>query len=198
MGTRINARSLLHAYNQVIGKIQTIRSSYNAVKTLDTEHERIHAGKMWEHTQIHSMSTGQIYDHLIVPDSGSDLHLRSADFSSDGGPGLLEVYEAPFTDANSIGTVDTDAWKNLNRKSSNVIPATMYDEPFIDANSIGELLSAKVLAVSGVGQDQIGAKQAATHEWMLDDQKSYLIRYTNNDTGNVTANAEFLIYNSLD
>lgn len=185
-------RVLIEGYNVYKGGAEFIRSSNNALKTLSTEHERIHAGKYFRHSEVHSLATGVSHYHYIVPNSGSHLHLRSYRVKANNGPGRLNIYENPYIDASSIGTDISSDYKNLNRASSNVFPATAYLGPYVDVNSIGEELDVSMLFDSS--KDAGEESELVDHEIALTNSYGYLVRYFNDSGAAATSSIRIGIY----
>ena len=84
---------IVKAWNLFKSDEENIRSSYNSLKTLDIAHERIHQGRMFRHTEVHSLAAAGVYNHLIIPNSGSDNHLQSVAVKADQGIVHIGIYE---------------------------------------------------------------------------------------------------------
>jgi len=195
MATR-SPSSIIKAWNLFKNDEENIRSSYNSLKILQLEHERIHAGKSFRHSEVHSLTSGATYDHLIIPNSGSDIHLQTMNIKANAGIVHLGLYENPFTDANSLGADDTGEWFNQNRKSSNTPPFKAYEGAFIDVNSLGIRINEDL--VTDVSKDAGGAEEGIPNEIVLDDTKTYLLRVTNNAGAIIATVAKFSAYDAKD
>ena len=189
-------RVLLNGWNLFKNGAQNIRSSYNSIKQISTEHERIHQGRSFRHSEVHSLAIAEVYAHLIIPNSGSDIHLQSMNIKADGGIVHLGLYENPFTDANSLGALDTDEWLNQNRRSLNTPPFVAYENPFTDANSLGVKVFEDL--ITDVSKDAGGTEEGIPNEVMLDNNKSYVLRVTNNSGGNIVTVDKFTVYDAKD
>lgn len=175
---------------------ENIRSSYNSLKIIQLEHERVHAGKTFRHTEVHSLASDGVYSHLIIPNSGSDIHLQSMNVKASAGIVHLGLYENPFTDANSLGLLDTDEWLNQNRRSSNEPPFIAYENAFTDANSLGEKVFEDL--ITDVSKDAGGAEEGIPDEVVFDHTKTYLLRVTNKAGANIATSDKFTVYDAKD
>lgn len=170
---------IIKAWNLFRGDEENIHGSYNALKTLEILHERVHAGRVWMHAEKHvTIASSGTVDHLIIPNSQSDVHLRSFTFDLSGGPSDIEFYESPFIDANSLGVVTTNEYANLNRNSVVERDFLAYEDPFIDVNSIGTMLPGAYVSASD--KKSPGFSETLPIEMMLkNDGSSYLVRLRN-------------------
>lgn len=185
---------LLRAFNNFLGREENIRSSYHALKMLSVEHERIHSGNAWLHSEEHNnLASEANLDHVIVPNSGGsiDLHLRHVGFNVTEGPGGVHVYENPYINVNSAGTDVTSAFQNRNRRATNERGFIAYENPYIDANSLGTQIDyALIEATAGGPIKAAGGDAEVLAEVILDNTKPYLVRYTNHAPTNVASYVE--------
>lgn len=184
---------ILKAYNYAVGRVQSLAASYNALKGIVTEHERIHAGKGWTFGDVSSLASAANLDFLIMP-SSEEMHLRNYSIIADGGPCVTRLYEAPFIDANSMGTLQN--FYGNNRRSSNVSSVQIYEAPYIDANSIGVQLDPTLLA-TGTPFPGGGQINNAVVEWILHEEKPYLVRTVNNDNAAISIDTHLFWYNPV-
>lgn len=174
---------LLRAWDKLLGRESNVTMSYGGLKQLSTEHERIHTGNAWLHSEPHyNVASGSSVDHLIVPTSGGavDLHLSHVGYNTAAGPAEINIYEAPFTDADSFGTDVTSSFENRNRTKTNARGFTIRENPFINVNSLGERLDYDLIeATAGGPVKTSGGAAGALKEAVLDNTKQYLMRFTN-------------------
>lgn len=175
---------LVRAYNAFLQREENVNCIDNALKFVNTESERIHAGVAWLHAEpFNNLAAGASLDHLIIPDSGGDiaLHLDIVNFVATAGPAELLVYEDPFTDTDSFGTNDIASFLPRNRNVlTNSTGFAARQGPFIDTDSIGLLLDYDLSAVAAGGPIQpVSGPLASINELILDNTKQYLIRHTN-------------------
>ena len=187
---------IVKAWNLFKSDEENIRSSYNSLKTLDIAHERIHQGRMFRHTEVHSLAAAGVYNHLIIPNSGSDNHLQSVAVKADQGIVHIGIYENPFTDANSLGVLDTDEWLNQNRSSINVPDFVAYENVYVNVNSLGIKISEDL--VTDTSKDAGGAEEGVPYEIMFNSTKTYLIQVTNNAGAAIATVDKFSIYDGKD
>jgi len=190
--------SVMKIWNLALGRPQNLRASYNAAKTITTEHERIHAGKMWHHADVSTLAAGATINTLIAVSSNSELHLRSIGFDANVGPCEGYFYEAPVIDVNSLGTGFIP--KNLNRRSSNLSVSSFYIDPVIDVNSLGDRIDvvAIVAATGGPIKSISGESASAVTEWILKPGNKYLFRFTNKNGSTGLYNSNITFYEPLD
>jgi len=179
----------IFGYNPVLDDEVGVLVSYGSLKTIDIPHFHTHNGEAFSHAGKHTLpASGTPVDFLIVPDSGTQIHLINYHGETTVGPVDMFLYEAPFTDANSLGTDISASCYNHKRTSTNSCGATMYLNPFTDANSMGSQIDYSLQPSSTGGPLTPGAGTVSGHlnEWMLDSTKSYLLRY---HSGATTAGA---------
>lgn len=190
-----SGRVIVQAFNRALNKMGTLRTSYGALKTLSLVHERIHAGKLYRHSEVHSIANGGTFNHLIVPTSGSaNLHLQSMNIKADAGIVAIKLHENPFTNADSLGSDDTSQWVNQNRKSINTVPMVAHESPFIDANSLGTTIFTDL--ITDVSKDAGGEGEGIENEIELDNTKTYLLRVENYTGANVATVVKFSVYDA--
>ena len=187
---------IVKAWNLFKSDEENIRSSYNSLKTIDLSHERVHNGRMFRHSEVHSLGTGEALNHLIIPNSGSNIHLQSMNIKSDQGIVRLGLYEDPFTNASSLGADHTDQWLNQNRSSSNVPPFIAHESPFIDANSLGANIIEDL--VTDTSKDAGGTEEGLANEITLNHSKTYLLRTVNEAGAAIATVAKFAVYDAKD
>ena len=129
-------RALVQAWNKVMNKAQTLHASYSALKTIDTEHERIHAGMAWLNKDEYFVPPSTTFYYLFHVDSFTNpCHIRNFGFVTDNGPMKLHFRESPFIDVNSQGV--ELSLNNMNRNSGNLSGMALHGGPVIDVNSLG-------------------------------------------------------------
>jgi len=185
---------LAKAWNLFRQAEENLHSTHNALKTAVTEHERIHAGKVYHHSDVSTLAAAGSLGLLMTIDSDTELHLRDYSYNTNGGPCELYLYENPFVDTASIGTYF--APDNLNTRSSNVSVHSFHHNPYINVNSIGiRKDSSAVLASAGGPVKTIqGAAQGLVTEWVLKPGNRYLMNFTNVNGGTILYNSNFTFY----
>ena len=172
---------VLKAWNKALGKAENIRSSFNALKTISTTHERIHAGKAFYKQVRGQQAAGAVRTMLLVV-GDTAFHLRQFGIKSDQGPFVANLYEAPFSDVNSYGA--PVEMLNLNRSSLDTPGITLYNAPFYDVNSIGLEIDGGSILQSAGGSIKSIAGEASTivSEWILKPNTNYLAYFVNSST----------------
>lgn len=187
--------SLIKGWNLFKNDEENIRSSFNALKTIVTEHERIHAGKAWLNNDEYFLPSGMSYYLFKVDSFDFNTHLRNYGFVSDQGPMTLHLRESPFIDTNSLGT--PLSLNNLNRNSSNLPGMTLYGAPFTDADSLGTHLGYILQPEASPGnQPAGGAGDPVVTEWFLNNDKYYLFELNNTAVNTATVGSQFFVYRS--
>jgi len=187
-------RVLLKGWNVFKNAEENIRSSFNALKTINTEHERIHRGLAWLNKDEYFVPPATTAYYLFLVDSGySNVHVRNFGFTSDQGPMKLHFREAPSYDVNSLGTLLS--LNNLNRSSVNSSGMNLYGNPWVDANSLGLHLDFILQPESAPGnQPAGGAAENKITEWYIDNDKSYLFSLENTSANTATIESQFFVY----
>ncbi|MCK5609667.1 hypothetical protein KAR91_47780 [Candidatus Pacearchaeota archaeon] len=188
------ARALVFAWNVFRDKAEHLNSSFGALKSIVSEHERIHAGRAFMYSHEHFLAPDEIMMHYFLISSESNVHLRSYDFISDQGPSKVYLYEEPFYDVNSLGTIHVQ--RNLNRTSINSAQSIVYHDPFYDINSLGEELSLNFQpeATGGPLKSIAGESVAPVTEWILKKGFVYGLRFDNLSVNSTTVVCKFFNY----
>lgn len=178
-------RVLLKAWNIIKRDDENLTSSYNGLKTIATEHERIHAGKAWYSTGFgNHLSASPTRFTLIKVDSGAEFHVRDFGVRTNQGPYSGTLYEAPVVDVSSLGVVMP--FPNLDRNSSNIAPITLYANPSLDVNSLGTFLdTGHIFEAAGGAVKQIaGEISTLVTEWSLKPDTYYAAVFVNSSGNN--------------
>jgi len=186
-------RVKLMAHNLFFGNEQDIHGSYNAMKMINTEHERIHAGKCW-YSQGHGTQTAGATRYMLIRVADTELHVRDFGIKTNQGPFTGALYEAPFIDINSLGTLTP--FRNLNRSSVNSCSTLLYNAPFADINSLGEEIDyGTVFETAGGAIKQIsGALSTVVVEWVLKPNTDYVAAFVNSSTSDADFTQHILGY----
>lgn len=195
MTTPYSQRFLAKAWNLFKGDEENLHSSYNALKVIQTDHERIHAGKSWLHNQRHYVAPSTTVYYAVKVDSNgtSDIHLRSYGYKSDQGPMHLFFYENPYLDASSLG-VSLPIY-NLNRTSDALSGCSLYGGPVINVNSLGVSLGYVQQPNSAPGNQSAGGiGEVGATEWILNNSYYYLFALQNTASNTATIESAFLVY----
>ena len=143
-----------------------------AVTTLDWHERAVHEGFLftasYENT---SLSNNGKLDILIETPSDGHPHLESIDYSTDGGPITLEIFEAPVVASN--GTELTGV--NRNRCSAVSSGVLIYHSPSITHTNVSLVKARSPIAVRDTFN--IGGELA------LHCDQLYLIRIKNESGG---------------
>lgn len=188
-------RLLIKAWNLFRDDEENIHSSYNALKIIQTEHERVHAGRSWYHNQRHYIPPSTTVYYAVKVDSNgtSDIHLRNYGYKSDQGPMHLLFYENPYLDANSLGTLLP--LYNLNRLSSALSGCSLYGGPVVNVSSLGTSLGYVQQPTSAPGNQPAGGiGEVGATEWVLSNSYYYLFSLQNTAVNTATIESSFLVY----
>lgn len=170
---------LLNAWNSFWGREEHVESSFNMIKTIDTEHARIHDGLGYNVAETIVVAAGASARYLINV-NGEAIHLRDFTFKATTGPGGVAVHESPFFDTNSLGTQLTPV--NLNRRGTiGVSSVGLFRDPFTNVNSLGDQIDSDLMEQSTGGPVKAagGSAGGPAVEWVLPASGSYLVSYTN-------------------
>lgn len=191
----IPRRVLLNGWNAFLKKSENLRSSYNGLKIISSEHERIHAGWAFLNKDRYVVPPSTTVYYLFKVESGDqDTHVRNFGFVSDQGPMELHFREAPSYDADSMGVMLS--LENMNRASVNSSGLQLFGNPAgIDTNSLGLHLDYILQPESAPGnQPAGGAGQHAVTEWRIDNSKVYLFSLNNLTANSATIESNFFVY----
>lgn len=163
-------------------------SAASALKTIETTHNRIHAGVTYSLSGIQTgiAASTTAYFHWIT--GAKQIHFRAGEIGCDNAPVTVNFYEGSTVSAN--GTPLTP----MNRKRSVVTAATLlaYSGPTVTGN--GTLLESAVISPNGPGQSS-GMAALFGQEWILDVASThYLISVTNNSNQSLSISYNFLWY----
>jgi len=189
---------IIKAWNLFKEDEENIRSSFNALKTITTEHERIHQGKMYSYSDISSLAADASTQILFSVASDSSLHLRKIQMGADVGACEGYLYENPYVDVASLGTGFKP--QNLNRESSNISASSFYIDAYLDVNSLGvEIDASAILQATGGNLKSIeGGADSAVVEWILKRGNNYMFKFTNNNAGIALISKHFSFYEPSD
>jgi len=158
-------------------------------------HERSHEGLMY-HTGVRDEALGNdaALDLLAVVNSGT-VHARH--YAKCGGDAIVDIYEDPFTDANSLGTGGQA--HNRNRAFPDSHQSSIYFAPFTNVLSLGTTLDDAATIAAGTGGNSGGGGAGdAFFEWTLVAGCSYLFRLTNRGGAAKIASNELNFYEKDD
>ena len=190
---------IVKAWNAILNREQNVRASFNALKIIETEHERIHAGKSWAQKDEHvlpPLSTGY-YAVKVNSDFSGQIHLRNLGFTANNGPIKLHFYEDTFINVNSLGT--ELPLRNLNRNYSDNCDARLYAGTYVNVNSLGTHLDFIFEPAAAPGNQPAGSDVSnALLEWVLDKDKWYAIQMQNTHaTNSATLESQFMVYDAI-
>lgn len=190
--------ALIKGWNLFKNDEENIRSSFNALKTISTEHERIHAGMAWLNKDEYVIPPSTIAYYLFKVASFSNLtHVRNFGFVSDQGVMKLHFRESPSIDVNSLGV--ELSLNNLNRTLLNNSGLHLHGAPWVDVNSLGTHLDFILQPESAPGnQPAGGAADNKITEWLVDNDKYYLFSLDNTTVNSATIESQFFVYRSGD
>ena len=146
-----------------------------SVTMIDVPHNRTHVGDMYSVSHLFtSVAVAASVDILIKVGSNKDLHFI---FSvGAGAEAYVYFYENPtITDNGTAIPI-----YNMNRDSSNTSDATAYYTPTVGA--VGTQLCVDLIP-GATKQKDAGGNIRHDTEWILDENKNYMIRVTNNGSG---------------
>lgn len=196
-------RVLVQCWNAALGVEQNIRASHNAMKTIVSEHERIHAGKAWNHNQEHFLLPSTFGYYLFLVNSleaGEQLHIRDYGFTAGDGPVKLKLFRGAFFDANSLGT--SLPLYNLSDISSNESGCALYGAPFVDVNSLGDnvgfVFHPNSPALGGLLAGGEGGGSPPVTERIANPDLGYIFQMENLATDTVTLESRFFVYRTGD
>lgn len=172
---------LVKAFNLFKNDEENIHSSVNAIKTIVSEHERAHAGKMFGYTDVSTLAAGDDLALLIaVPADGEEVHLRSLGIDINVGPCIGGLYEDPYIDPSSLGT----GFRPRNtRRSARAYTSTtsFYQGTGFNVNSLGEEIEAAAVVqdTGGTLKTIKGEAEGVFVEWILQPGHTYLGKFNN-------------------
>lgn len=169
---------LSDAFKEAIADSLNIDTDSKALGTIEQEHLKIHAGKLFTFSNKTTLSNGGGVAEFVgeVP-AGSYPHYRKLLIESSGGPFDIEFFEAPtYTGGTPVVPV------NNNRNS--VITPELVIKTSPSVSDPGTRLEIVYID----GSKQVGAIGSdAANEWVLAESTNYLIRITNNTSGGGTS-----------
>lgn len=159
-----------------------------ALVTMDTRHNRIHRGQMYEYTEVDAaLANAGTIELLLVLTAGA--HMRFASVA--GGDARVQLYEGTTVSAN--GTQRTA--QNRNRFSSNTPDMAIYFSPTITGD--GTLISDGILPGGIGGLFSGGGSSDIFEEWIL-GPGNYLLRLTNISGGAQPCSVQVDFYEDSD
>jgi len=162
-----------------------VDSKRHGLVGIDTAHEAVHDGVMFEASYIFVSVAGSANaDILVIVGSKKELHVTFHIVSA--GQGLIYLYESPTITANGTALTIND----MNRVTKNTSDASAFYTPTVGAT--GTVLSQSIVE-GGTGGNKIGGQVRWGTEWILKKSTEYLIRVTNNtaQTQNMSIQVEF-------
>lgn len=185
---------IIKGWNALTQREENIRSSGNAIKTTEEANERIHAGKMFTYTEIASLANLEESTILIVPNSGTDIHLKGLDVKASG-TCSLKLYEGAFYNVDSLGTDVSSLAVNHNRQlGSAVRDFNIYKNSYFDVNSLGQRLFED--EILDVAKRAGGRGEGVPLEYVLEPAQTYLIRLTNDSGAAETVVIRYSMYDA--
>lgn len=191
----INPEVVITARNNLSSEESDLRSTFGALKVAPTEHERVHAGKMYTFSTVSSIANNATRSALFRISSDSNpIHLRDINILI-GGLSEYKFYEAPFIDVNSLGTGMTA--RRVNRAiTSYSTPNSFYDSPYFNTASAGTLLewTSSVTSEGGAVKASENTIGTSMVEWVLAPGYDYLATFTNKSGSTQLFSGYFLFY----
>lgn len=139
----------------------------NKLKIIDSDHEEVHEGRLYEiyaHTVI---SAGGTYDISINTPTEGNIHVRNSFIAASKGFILLEFYE----DSSVVGGAPIIAY-NHDRTSTNLSLGNQVTSATITA--YGTLLkNSYIVGSTGVAGTFGGSSTTESVEWILKQNTSY-------------------------
>lgn len=159
-----------------------------ALKTIETEHFRIHAGQGFALSgTITGLAAGaSTYLHV---DPLTPIHFRYYKFAANGGPFDVGLYENPVV--NVQGTAELTP-RNRNRLSSTVSATKIYTGTTFSSD--GTRLDLDRAISTGTGAHAASEIEGVAVEWILDGGNTYALKITNNDNGAINLVYRFFWY----
>ena len=178
---------------------RTVRlsTSYNPVGdyhqlntvSITTEHQKIHSGNAYVHSDVHTVGNGATLTHLIKGHATTQCHLRVYTYTVEDTPCTVVLYEAPTT--TDDGTEET--WYNANRISSNTADTQLFVGPTVTDN--GSEIETVYYPPTGFGFLDTGARGIDIgNEWVFNASTDYLLQLTNNSGGSINIQTFFFMY----
>ena len=161
-----------------------------APRAISHLHAQVHDGNAFAFCAVNSLASDGTFDMLIKTATGEFPHFRTLRLDPSAGPYGFEVYEAPFTNADSLGS--SLGLVNFNRASTNTVSATVFTQPFTDANSLGTQIENTL--VHGAGPLGGNPLEAIEFEFLLNQNVDYLARLVNHNNGNTSVAYTGAIY----
>jgi len=186
---------LIKAWNAFLNREQHVQSSFNMIKTIESDHARVHEGVAYTVAETIAVASNAYLRYLLIT-NGKRMHLRDFSFRSTVGPAGVLLHEEPFWDANSLGTNLTGNVAALNR--NNIIPssAQLHRNPFVDTNSLGTQLDSDLMEQASGGPIKAagGAAGGPVIEYILPNSGAYLISFVNSNAGSALVGSKIFWY----
>lgn len=161
----------------------------NSIPTTETFHHLGHEGKVFIHSDKHSVLAGANLDYLLkVPASptGRQVHLRF-DITTSELPGDVELYRD--TTVSADGTPET-----INSTNDAVVKTTNVE--LFEGPTITDLGNAWPVSLLAGAKNSGGSKGQLVPEYIATDGVNYLIRYVNNGNGTADVVSAVFFYDT--
>ena len=149
----------------------------SSVRNISVPHARIHDGLGFHvtHKAAAVAGSGGTFDILLKnPTTSNEPHFRYI-IQSTGSPADIVLYKDTAVSAD--GT--TIPVFNVKMSSANTSNMTVFHTPTV--TDVGTIFETNFIPTAGVGAAAAGGTGSSPiEEWILDDEKNYLIRITNN------------------
>jgi hypothetical protein len=177
--------------HQSSGTVQRPTGRTYPLPTITTFHERTHEGMAYVvGDRSEALADDGALDILVSVNSAAHIHARFA--ATTGGDALVDLYENPFTDANSLGTPLTA--RNRFRYKGDNADSNHHRDPFTYANSLGTNIAPGIIAGGSKPFTAGGDVGDGFTEFMLSKGNRYLFRLTNKAGSAQVAGAEINFY----
>ena len=154
-----------------------------ALKQIETDHAYIHDGLFYEvFLQFTLATTATKYISLQTPEE-LYIHYRNEKVVSSGDKVTIELFEDAVLNATPGGTPLTPF--NHNRLTTHTSGTTVLDGPTVDAEGT-KIAQAFIGGGTSQGQARSGDDTSQANEWVLKRDTTYLIKITNDSTGDNT------------
>lgn len=165
--------------------------TFNAQPIISQEHERIHSNRGWTITHKHVDVANEAHaDIALTTGANCYPHLRKFVVSATGGPCDALLYEGASVSGGTPIAIQNNSRPNSGDSSG----VTAVHAPTV--SDTGDEIDYALLPTStaigantgGVTGNDIG------EEWILEPNKTYLLRLTNNSGGAVTTGWHIFFY----
>lgn len=157
-------------------KIRRFDKISGAPRAISHEHGKLHDGDVYTFSSQTSLAmNGKHYIALTNPASES-YHLTTARVQPTGGPIVVKLYEAPFLDANSMGTETVLINRYRPLQATKVASLQVHLDPFVDVNSLGMAMETQLLPATNLF---VSSGEDFPFEWVLALGNQYIVEIEN-------------------